>query len=297
MNKKQLDRIRNDKGFIAALDQSGGSTPKALNIYGITSDAYTSEKEMFNLVHEMRTRIITSPSFDGEKVLAAILFKTTMERKVKDKDTADYLWKEKRVVPFLKIDNGLTDEKNGIQLMKPVPDLDELLARASEKHIFGTKMRSVIHDMNEDGIQSIVDQQFTIAKQIIAKGLVPIIEPEVNINAEKKAEIEDILEKKILSHLDQLSSDELIMLKLTIPEKDNLYKNLAKHKNVVRVVALSGGYSREEANKRLAKNKNMTASFSRALVEGLYADQTQDEFDTTLQNSIESIYHASTVKE
>jgi fructose-bisphosphate aldolase class I len=293
MNQEQLSRMKNDQGFIAALDQSGGSTPKALLAYGVAEDAYTNEDEMFDLVHEMRTRIMTSPSFGKEKVLGAILFKATMERQVEGKDTADYLWEEKGVVPFLKIDSGLAEMEDGVQLLKPMPALDELLDRANEKHIFGTKMRSVIHQLNEDGISAVVNQQFEIAKQIIAKGLVPIIEPEVNINAENKAEIEAVLAKEIMTHLNLLGENELVMLKLTLPEQDNLYADLIAHSNVVRVVALSGGYSRDEANERLSRNNAMIASFSRALAQDLRATQSQEEFDESLGQAIESIYHAS----
>lgn len=296
MNQEQFNRIKSDAGFIAALDQSGGSTPKALASYGVDESAYSNEDEMFNLVHEMRTRIMTSPSFSRDKILAAILFKATMERQVAGKDTADYLWEEKGVVPFLKIDNGLAEEKDGVQLLKPMPELDHLLDRANEKHIFGTKMRSVIHALNSDGIRAVVDQQFKVAKQIIAKGLVPIIEPEVDIHSEDKATIEEVLKQEITSHLGQLSSEEFVILKLTLPEVDNLYADLVAHQNVVRVVALSGGYSREEANTRLVRNNNLVASFSRALAEGLSANQNQEAFDTTLADSIESIYQASTHK-
>ena len=293
MNQDQLKRLKEDKGFIAALDQSGGSTPKALKAYGIQEDAYSNEEEMFDLVHQMRSRIITSPSFNKDRILAAILFKVTMEGQIEGKDTADYLWEVKGIVPLLKIDNGLADEENGVQLMKPMPELDQLLDRANEKHIFGTKMRSVINSLNEDGIKQVVDQQFEVAKQIIAKGLVPIIEPEVTITAENKAEIEEVLEKELKAHLDQLEDDQLVMLKLTLPEKANLYADLITHKNVVRVVALSGGYSLEESNKRLSQNHNLTASFSRTLVEGLSFDQAQEEFDKTLDKTLESIYQAS----
>ena len=293
MNQEQLNRMQHDKGFIAALDQSGGSTPKALEVYGVHKDAYSNEDEMFDLVHEMRTRIVSSPSFTGEKILGAILFKATMERQIAGKDTADYLWEEKGVVPFLKIDSGLAEEENGVQMLKPMPELDQLLDRAIEKHIFGTKMRSVIHSLNEEGIKAIVKQQFDVAQQIIAKGLVPIVEPEVDIHAENKADIEDLLEKEIMAHLNRLSDDQLIILKLTLPEQDNLYMNLIAHRNVMRVVALSGGYSREEANARLARNNGMTASFSRALTEGLSVHQSQEDFDATIGASIESIFEAS----
>jgi fructose-bisphosphate aldolase class I len=293
MNQQQLDRMKNDNGFVAALDQSGGSTPKALKAYGIEESAYNSEEEMFDLVHAMRTRIITSPAFGKEWILGAILFKATMERQVNGKDTGDYLWEEKGVVPLLKVDSGLSEEADGVQLMKAMPELDSLLDRASEKHIFGTKMRSVVHSLNELGIRAVVDQQFEVARQIIAKGLVPIIEPEVSIGAQQKVEIEAVLEREIASHLDRLAQDQLVMLKLTIPDTDNAYANLISHANVVRVLALSGGYSKEEANTRLARNNGMTASFSRALVEGLVASQSQEEFDATLQSTIESIYQAS----
>lgn len=293
MNQDQLKRLKEDKGFVAALDQSGGSTPKALKAYGIEENAYSNEEEMFDLVHQMRTRIITSPSFNNDRILAAILFKVTMDSQIEGRDTADYLWEVKGIVPLLKIDNGLADEENGVQLMKPMFELDQLLDRANEKHIFGTKMRSVINSVNEDGIKAIVAQQFEVATQIIAKGLVPIIEPEVTITAENKADIEEILEREIKAHLDQLQDDQLVMLKLTLPEIANLYSDLIVHKNVVRVVALSGGYSLEEANKRLAQNHNMTASFSRTLVDGLSVNQSQEEFDNTLDRTIESIYQAS----
>lgn len=293
MNQDQLKRLKEDKGFIAALDQSGGSTPKALKAYGIEEDAYSNEEEMFDLVHQMRTRIITSPSFNKDRILAAILFKVTMESQIEGQDTADYLWNVKGIVPLLKVDSGLADEENGVQLMKPMPELDQLLDLANEKHIFGTKMRSVINSVNEDGIRAIVDQQFEVAKQIIAKGLVPIIEPEVTITAENKAEIEEILAREIKAHLDQLDENQLVMLKLTLPEKANLYAELITHKNVVRVVALSGGYSLEESNKRLTMNHNLIASFSRTLVDGLSVNQSQEEFDKTLDRTIESIYQAS----
>jgi fructose-bisphosphate aldolase class I len=293
MNNEQLSRMTHDQGFIAALDQSGGSTPKALKAYGVDEGAYSNEDEMFDMVHAMRTRIITSPSFTSEKILGAILFKETMERQVEGKDTADYLWEEKGVVPFLKVDSGLTEEANGVQMMKPMPELDTLLNRANEKHIFGTKMRSVIHALSEEGIKAVVAQQFEVARQIMAQGLVPIIEPEVSIVAEDKAAIETMLEREIATHLDTLSDDELVMLKLTLPEQDNLYEKLIAHKNVVRVVALSGGYSRDEANDRLGRNHRMIASFSRALAEGLSSTQSDDEFNATLATSIDAIYQAS----
>ncbi|MDP3880886.1 MAG: fructose bisphosphate aldolase [bacterium] len=293
MNQEQLSRMKNALGFIAALDQSGGSTPKALKNYGIEETEYSNESEMFDFVHKMRTRIVTSPSFNKDKVLAAILFKDTVARQVEGKSTADYLWEEKGIIPILKIDSGLADEENGVQLMKPIAQLDQLLEFAQEKHIFGTKMRSLINGLNEKGIEKLVNQQFEVAKQIIAEGFVPIIEPEVNIHAENKAEIEEILEKKIKSHLDKLSDNELVMLKLTLPDTDNLYKDLIAHNNVVRVAALSGGYSRVEANEKLARNTGMIASFSRALTEGLSVNQSDEEFNATLASSIESIYQAS----
>lgn len=293
MKTEQLQRMKNDAGFIAALDQSGGSTPKALASYGVDADAYSTEDEMFSLVHEMRTRIITSPSFNKDNILGSILFKATMERQIDGKDTADYLWQECGIVPFLKIDSGLAEKENGVSLLKPMPELDQLLDRANEKNIFGTKMRSVIYELNAEGIKAVVAQQFEIGRQIMAKDLVPIIEPEVNIDSENKAEIENVLNAELAAHLDTLSDDQLVILKLTLPEQANLYKDLIEHKNVVRVVALSGGYSREEANTRLSQNNNMTASFSRALAEGLFAEQTEDEFDAILKNSIDAIYQAS----
>jgi len=293
MNTEQLTRMKSDQGFIAALDQSGGSTPKALKSYGIHENAYSNEEEMFTLVHDMRTRIITSPSFTSEKILGAILFKATMERQVEGKDTADYLWQERGVVPFLKIDSGLAEREQGVSLLKPMPELDQLLDRANEKNIFGTKMRSVVYELNHEGIKAVVDQQFEIARLIIAKGLVPIVEPEVDIHSENKSEIENILKQEILNHLNTLDEDQLVILKLTLPEVENLYQELIDHKNVVRVVALSGGYPREEANARLAQNHNMIASFSRALAEGLSVNQSEEEFNSMIGNSIEEIYTAS----
>lgn len=300
MNQQQRERMEQAKGFIAALDQSGGSTPKALESYGIEGDAYSSEDEMFDLVHAMRTRIMTAPAFNADHILGAILFKATMERQVEGKDTADYLWEEKGIVPFLKIDSGLEEEKDGVQLLKPMPELDALLDRACEKNIFGTKMRSVIHELNEVSIEAVVDQQFEIAQQIIAKGLVPIVEPEVNIHSEQKGEIEQVLARMLKEHLDTLAEDQFVILKLTLPEEKNQYAELATHPNVIRVVALSGGYSREEANERLEENNddgdfenNMAASFSRALAEGLSVDQSDEEFNATIEASIESIYQAS----
>ena len=289
----QLKKAGSAPGFIAALDQSGGSTPKALGIYGVTEDAWSNDEEMFGVVHQMRTRIMTSPSFNGERILGAILFENTMDREVEGKPTSQYLWEEKQVVPFLKVDKGLADEDNGVQLMKPIPGLDELLAKAKAVDVFGTKMRSVIKQASESGIRAIVEQQFDIGKQIIAAGLVPIIEPEVDINCPDKAQAEDILHGAILEQLDALNDDQLVMLKLTLPEKDNLYADCSAHSNCVRVVALSGGYSREEANDRLSRQNGMIASFSRALAEGLKAQQSDDEFNAMLADSIASIYEAS----
>ncbi|MFK8030933.1 MAG: fructose bisphosphate aldolase [Gammaproteobacteria bacterium] len=290
---QQLEKIRSTNGFIAALDQSGGSTPKALKLYGVNEDAYSNDHEMFDMVHAMRSRIMTSPSFTGERILGAILFENTMDRSVEDRSTADYLWSVKKVVPFLKVDKGLEDIVNGAQVMKPMPDLGELLTKAKSKGIFGTKMRSVIKEANEAGINAVVDQQFEIGRQICGAGLVPIIEPEVDINCPDKAAAEALLEKAIISQLDSLSDDENVMLKLTLPEKTDIYFNCIKHPRVVRVVALSGGYSREEANKRLTANKGMIASFSRALSEGLNALQSEQDFDSMMDESIESIFQAS----
>lgn len=293
MDQDQLAKIKEAKGFIAALDQSGGSTPKALKAYGINEDGYSSEEEMFDLVHEMRVRIMTSSAFTGDKILGAILFKETMERQVEGRDTADYLWEEKSVVPFLKIDAGLEDEKDGVQLMKPIPDLDDLLNRAKDKNIFGTKMRSVINDYDEKGIDQIVSQQFEVAGRVISHGLVPIIEPEVNIHSERKAEIEKYLVQELTNHLDGLEEGKVVMLKLTLPEVADLYQDLVNHTRVLLVVALSGGYSREEANTKLAQNHGVVASFSRALASDLSVDQTEEEFDRALDEAITSIYEAS----
>lgn len=295
INKAQLERMSNDPGFIAALDQSGGSTPKALLAYGVPEDAYSNDDEMFAKVHEMRTRIMTSPAFTSDKILAAILFENTMDRQVDGKYTAEYL-ADKGIVPFLKIDKGLAEEANGVQLMKDMPDLDDLLARANERGIFGTKERSNILAFNPVGIKEVVDQQFEVAKQIIKAGLVPIIEPEVNINAKDKAAIEELLAEEIRLHLDQLGENDLVMLKLTIPTVPDTYRELASHPNVVRVVALSGGYTREEANELLAENHDMIASFSRALASDLRASQTDDEFNELLAKAIDTIYDASVNK-
>jgi fructose-bisphosphate aldolase class I len=289
----QLAKFRTQAGFIAALDQSGGSTPKALKLYGVPETAWSSEAGMMDLVHAMRTRIVTSPSFNGDRVLAAILFENTMDRDIKGRPTAEYLWEVKKVVPILKVDKGLEAESNGVQLMKPISGLDALLARARAKGIFGTKMRSVIKQANVAGIRAAVDQQFAVAKQIIAAGLVPIIEPEVDIHCPDKAAAEDLLKSEIRSRLDALPDGQLVMLKLTIPTQDNLYADLITHPHVLKVVALSGGYSRDEANKRLARQHGMVASFSRALTEGLTAQQSDAEFDAALDAAIESIYQAS----
>ena len=293
MNEKQLQQMTSKKGFIAALDQSGGSTPKALRLYGIPEDKYSTDDEMFDLVHEMRTRIIKSPSFTGEKIIGAILFEKTIERKSDDKFTADYLWEEKGIVPFLKVDKGLQPEANGVQLMKDIPTLDELLKKGIEKHIFGTKMRSVIKSANEEGIKAIVAQQFDIAKKILSYGLIPIIEPEVDIHSVDKEKCEEILKKEIFANLDKLDKDQKIMLKLTIPSVEGFYSDVIAHDNVLRVVALSGGYTRADSNEKLAKNPGLIASFSRALTEGLNVDQTQKEFDDLLEESIDGIYQAS----
>ena len=289
----QLAKFRTRAGFIAALDQSGGSTPKALKLYGLPETAWSSEAQMMDLVHAMRTRIVTSPSFSGDRILAAILFENTMDRDIQGRPTAEYLWEVKKVVPILKVDQGLEAEANGVQLMKPIPGLDALLARARAKGIFGTKMRSVIKQANPAGIRAVVDQQFAVARQIIAAGLVPIIEPEVDIHCTDKAAAEDLLKSEIRSRLDALPDGQLVMLKLTIPTQDNHYADLITHPRVLKVVALSGGYSREEANKRLARQHGMVASFSRALTEGLTAQQSDAEFDVSLDAAIESIYQAS----
>jgi len=291
--EQQKTKFRTQAGFIAALDQSGGSTPKALKLYGIAENAYSGDAQMMDLIHAMRTRIITSPSFNGDRVLAAILFENTMDRDIQGRPTAEYLWDVKKVVPILKVDKGLEADANGVQLMKPMPDLDKLLARAKAKGIFGTKMRSVIKQANPAGIQAIVDQQFEIGRQIIAAGLVPIIEPEVDIHCPDKAAAEDLLKAAIMAALDKLPEGQRVMLKLTIPTKDNLYADCIAHSRVLKVVALSGGYSRDEANTRLARQKGMVASFSRALTEGLTAQQSDAEFDAALDEAIEGIYQAS----
>jgi fructose-bisphosphate aldolase class I len=289
----QMKKMRTQRGFIAALDQSGGSTPHALRLYGLKDDAWSSEEEMFALVHQMRTRLITSPSFTGERILAAILFENTMDRDIEKQPTADFLWNVKRVVPILKVDKGLAPEKDGIQLMKPMPELGALLDKARSKRIFGTKMRSVIKQANPAGIKSIVSQQFEWAEQITAAGLVPIVEPEVDIHCPNKSRAEELLKAAILARLDDLSADRLVMLKLTLPEQPDFYADFVCHSRVVRVVALSGGYTRKEANDRLRKNHGVVASFSRALVEGLTVQQTDAEFNAALDASIQSIFEAS----
>jgi fructose-bisphosphate aldolase class I len=293
MDQQQFDKVATGGGFIAALDQSGGSTPKALALYGIGEDQYAGEEEMFDRIHEMRRRIITSPSFNGDRVLGAILFENTMERQIDGQDTGDYLWQRTRVVPFLKVDKGLAAEADGAQQMKPIDGLDDLLVRAVEKHMFGTKMRSVIHLADEAGVEGVVEQQFDIAARIIAAGLVPIIEPEIDIHSPQKAEAETLLKAAILTRLDALAEGELVMLKLTLPSEDGFYSDLIEHPRVLRVVALSGGYSRDEAVARLARNPGMIASFSRALTESLSATHTDEEFDAALDEAIASIYAAS----
>ena len=290
---EMLEHVKNDNGFIAALDQSGGSTPKALLLYGVDENQYSNEEEMFDRIHEMRTRIIKSPSFNGDRVLGAILFENTMDREIDGLGSAEYLWKEKGVVPFLKCDKGLAEESNGTQMMKPIPGLDDLLERAVKAGVFGTKMRSVISRADERGIEDVVDQQFEIGRQILGHGLVPIIEPEVDIHSATKAEAEELLRASILRHLDQLAPDQKVMLKLSIPTVDDFYRPLIEHPNVVRVVALSGGYSRDEANARLARNHGMIASFSRALTEGLTAQMSDDDFDNALDKTIDQIFAAS----
>ncbi|MYL35783.1 fructose bisphosphate aldolase [Pontibacillus yanchengensis] len=295
MNTTHFDRMKNGNGFIAALDQSGGSTPKALADYGVPEDAYANEDEMFDRVHEMRTRIMTAPAFDSNKILGTILFEQTMDREIEGKYTADYL-SDNGIVPFLKVDKGLAGKENGVQLMKPIHDLDETLKRANERNIFGTKMRSVIHEPNEDAIKEVVNQQFEIAKRILEYDLVPIIEPEVDIHSADKEKSEEILKNEILKHLNALSEDQNVMLKLSIPTKANAFKELIEHPRVVRVVALSGGYSREEANEKLKENDGLIASFSRALIADLNANQTDKEFNQSMNLAVDKIYDASVNK-
>ena len=292
MNPEQLEKARSGAGFIAALDQSGGSTPTALKLYGIPEDAYSGDEQMIDLVHEMRTRIITSPAFDADRIMGAILFEMTMDREIEGRPSADYLWNVKGIVPFLKIDKGLADEQDGAQTMKPIPGLDDLLDRAVANGVFGTKERSVIK-LPGAGVDAVVAQQFEVAAQVLAKGLVPIIEPEVDIKSPKKAEAEDQLKASLLDGVNRLGADQKVMLKLTLPNTDNLYRELVDHPNVVRVVALSGGYSRDEACEKLSRNNGVIASFSRALTEGLTAQQSDDEFNATLDAAIAEIAKAS----
>jgi fructose-bisphosphate aldolase class I len=291
--EQQRQKIQTQDGFIAALDQSGGSTPKALRLYGVAEDTYSGDEEMFSVVHQMRTRIVTSPSFDGSRILGAILFDNTMDRQIEGKASARYLWEVKNVVPFLKVDQGLAAERDGAQTMKPMPELDALLARAKENGVFGTKMRSVIKLANPAGVKAVVDQQFEIGRRIVAAGLVPIIEPEVDIHSPEKAQAEALLKAALLAQLDQLGAGQEVMLKLTLPEQDGFYAECVNHPNVLKVVALSGGYTREEANARLARNAGVVASFSRALTEGLSVEQTEAEFNAMLDQSIGSIFEAS----
>jgi fructose-bisphosphate aldolase class I len=293
MNQEQVTRMREGKGFIAALDQSGGSTPKALSLYGVQENEYSGDVEMFDQIHAMRTRMVKSPAFSGEQVLGAILFEGTMDRQIDGVGSAEFLWKNKKVIPFLKIDKGLADEENGVQVMKPNPDLGALLDRAKAQGVFGTKMRSVIKVANKDGIKAVVTQQFEVGRQILAAGLVPIIEPEVDIHSPSKAEAEVILKAALLEELNKQPADQPVILKLTLPETDNFYAELISHVSVLRVVALSGGYTREDANAKLSRNNGMIASFSRALTEGLSAKQSEAEFNTMIGNSIAEIYSAS----
>lgn len=293
MNNEMLQQMRSGKGFIAALDQSGGSTPKALKLYGIEESTYSGEAAMFDLMHAMRSRLIKSPSFNGNRVIGAILFEMTMERMIDGLGCAEFLWQKKHVVPFLKVDNGLADESDGVQLMKPIPELQSRISAANKHGVFGTKMRSVINKASATGVDAVVKQQFEVGKELISGGLVPIIEPEVNIKSADKSESEGLLKKALIEHANNLNGDQNIMLKLSIPTVPNLYKELVDHPRVVRVVALSGGYSREDANKLLAQNAGVIASFSRALVEGLTAQQSDAEFDRALDASIQSIYEAS----
>ena len=293
INEQQLQKIKTHPGFIAALDQSGGSTPKALRLYGIKEGSWSNEEEMFALVHQMRTRLITSSAFNGERIIGAILFENTMDRDIEEQPTGDYLWNVKRVVPFLKVDKGLAAEKDGVQVMKPIPELATLLDKANAKAIFGTKMRSFVKQANGAGVKEIVNQQFELADQIIAAELVPIVEPEIDIHCPEKAKAEELLKAAILEKLNELSAGQLVMLKLTLPERDDFYADFVKHPKVVRVVALSGGYSREEANNRLRRNHGVVASFSRALVEGLSIQQSDAEFNAMLDRSIQSIFDAS----
>jgi fructose-bisphosphate aldolase class I len=296
-NQQQFDKMKSHPGFIAALDQSGGSTPAALRLYGIKEGAWSNEGEMFALVHEMRTRVITSPSFTGERIIAAILFENTLDRDIESRPTADYLWNVKQVVPFLKVDQGLEAEEDGVRLMRPMPALAALLAKAKAKHVFGTKMRSVIKQANAAGIKSIVNQQFEVAEQILAAGLLPIVEPEVDIHCPEKGKSEELLKAAIIEKLNKLTANQFVMLKLTLPEQDDFYSELIRHPKVVRVVALSGGYSQEDADARLRRDHGMVASFSRALLEGLSVQQSDTEFDAVLEKSIQNIFEASNTKQ
>jgi len=296
MNQQMIDQVKNGNGFIAALDQSGGSTPKALKLYGIEENEYSGEAAMFDLIHQMRSRLIKSKVFTSDRIVGAILFEMTMEREIDGMGTAEYLWSKKKIVPFLKVDNGLAEEKNDVQLMKPIPELSARIAAANKHGVFGTKMRSVINLANAAGIEEVVAQQFELGKEIIAGGLVPIIEPEVNIKSAEKAKAEELLKISLLNHLNKLSDTQTVMLKLSIPTQANLYQELVAHPRVLKVVALSGGYSRDEANSLLAKNKGIIASFSRALTEGLSAKQSDDQFDALLDSTIQSIYNASVKK-
>jgi fructose-bisphosphate aldolase, class I len=293
LKQQQQRKIKTQAGFIGALDQSGGSTPKALLAYGVKEGAWSNEEEMFSLVHQMRARLITSPAFNGDRILGAILFEGTMDREIEGQPTADYLWNRKRIVPFVKVDKGLAEEKDGVQVMKPMPKLAELLKRANTRNIFGTKMRSVINQANAAGVQAVVDQQFEVATQILAAGLMPIVEPEVDIHCPEKAKAEQLLKAALLEKVNQLPKDQLVMLKLTLPERDDFYTELVKHPKVLKVVALSGGYTREESDGRLRRNHGVVASFSRALAEGLFAHQTEGEFNAILDTAIQSIYEAS----
>ncbi len=296
MNQQMINQVKNGNGFIAALDQSGGSTPKALKLYGIEESEYSGEAAMFDLIHQMRSRLIKSKVFTSDRIVGAILFEMTMEREIDGMGTAEYLWSKKKIVPFLKVDNGLAEEKNDVQLMKPIPELSARIAAANKHDVFGTKMRSVINLANAAGIEEVVAQQFELGKEIIAGGLVPIIEPEVNIKSAEKAKAEELLKVSLLNHLNKLSDTQTVMLKLSIPTQANLYQELVAHPRVLKVVALSGGYSRDEANSLLAKNKGIIASFSRALTEGLSAKQSDDQFDALLDSTIQSIYNASVKK-
>ncbi len=296
MNQQMFDQVKAGKGFIAALDQSGGSTPKALKLYGIDETEYSGDAAMFDLIHQMRSRLIKSKVFNGERIVGAILFEMTMERQIDGIGSAEFLWNKKKIVPFLKIDNGLAAESNDVQLMKPIPELSARIAAANKHGVFGTKMRSVINLANATGIEAVVSQQFEIGKEIIAGGLIPIIEPEVNIKSEQKAQAEEILKSSLVNHLNKLGENQTVMLKLSLPTKPNLYQELVNHPRVLKVVALSGGYSRDDANKMLAENNGVIASFSRALTEGLSAKQSDDQFDAMLDSTIQSIFNASVTK-